>query len=70
MTVSAQQTSPPDVSPFADSTDLAALATAQGISPIEDFECLLGDFWPEDESADDFIAAVRQWRQEGVASER
>jgi len=23
---------------------------------------LLGDFWPEEESIDDFIAAMREWR--------
>jgi len=23
---------------------------------------LLGDFWPEEESIDDFLAAMREWR--------
>ncbi|MFN0170154.1 MAG: hypothetical protein ACKV22_27355 [Bryobacteraceae bacterium] len=23
---------------------------------------LLGDFWPEDESVDDFLTAMREWR--------
>jgi hypothetical protein len=23
---------------------------------------LLGDFWPEEESLDDFLAALREWR--------
>jgi hypothetical protein len=23
---------------------------------------LLGDFWPEEESIDDFLAALREWR--------
>ena len=23
---------------------------------------LLGDFWPEDESVDDFLRALREWR--------
>ncbi len=36
----------------------------QGASPVTDFDSLLGDFWPEDESADDFIATVRRWRHE------
>ena len=39
------------------------LASEQGTRPM-DFEEMLGDFWPEDESADDFIAALRDWRSE------
>lgn len=35
--------------------------TAQSVQRLED---LYGDFWPEDESVDDFINAVRQWRDE------
>ncbi len=42
------------------------LAAEQGVQPVTDFESLLGDFWPEDETADDFIAAVRAWRREGT----
>ena len=45
--------------------DLADLAAQQGVQPVMDFDDLLGDFWPEDETADDFIAAVRSWRHEG-----
>jgi hypothetical protein len=26
------------------------------------FEVLLGDFWPEDDTVDDFVSAVREWR--------
>jgi hypothetical protein len=40
------------------------LAEQQGVKPVEKFEDLLGDFWPENESIDDFIATVRQWRAE------
>ena len=47
------------------SAELAALTARQGVKPVSDFEELLGDFWPEDESADDFIAATRAWRREG-----
>jgi hypothetical protein len=46
--------------------DLVALATAQGAPLAARFEDLLGDFWPEEESADEFIAAVREWRREGT----
>ena len=45
--------------------DLDTLAARQGVRPVTNFDDLLGDFWPEDETADDFIAAVRQWRREG-----
>lgn len=45
--------------------DLATLAAQQGIRPVTNFDDLLGAFWPEDETADEFIAAVRQWRREG-----
>jgi predicted HTH domain antitoxin len=44
---------------------LGTLAAEQGVRPVRRFEDLLGDFWPEDESADDFITAIRQWRREG-----
>jgi hypothetical protein len=47
-------------SSFFDSASLDALAARQGVRPAADFEALLGDFWPEDESADEFIAAVRE----------
>lgn len=42
--------------------DLDALAREQGVKPITDISELAGDFWPEDESVDEFIAAVRSWR--------
>lgn len=44
---------------------LEALAAEQGVKPASDFDKLLGHFWPERESADDFIRTVRQWRREG-----
>ncbi len=42
---------------------LAALAAAQGVSPVENPENLVFEDWPEDETADDFLAAVRAWRR-------
>jgi hypothetical protein len=40
-------------------------AEAQGIKPLN-FDALLAkaDFWPEDESIDDFIATIHKWRSE------
>jgi hypothetical protein len=48
-----------------DIPDLDALAEAQGVEPIGDIDELVADFWPEDESVEDFMAAVRRWRDEG-----
>jgi hypothetical protein len=39
------------------------LAAEQGTGPIEDPALLRGDFWPEEESAEDFLAAVNRWRE-------
>jgi hypothetical protein len=40
------------------------LAAEQGVEPVTDIKSLRGDFWPEDESADDFLATLRAWREE------
>jgi hypothetical protein len=42
---------------------LAALARAQGVSPVTNPEKLLGTFWPKDETADELIEAVKAWRR-------
>jgi hypothetical protein len=44
--------------------DPEALVAQQGVKPIANPEDLYADFWPADETADDFIQAVRQWRRE------
>jgi hypothetical protein len=46
--------------------ELAEMARGQGARPVERFDDLLGDFWPEDESVDEFIEARRCWQWEGV----
>jgi hypothetical protein len=38
------------------------LVAAQGVTFPRDPRDLLGDFWPEDESVDDFLAAMHEWR--------
>jgi hypothetical protein len=38
------------------------LKQVQGTIPTSDPTELLGDFWPEDENIDDFLAALREWR--------
>lgn len=48
---------------------LEQIAAEQGIKPF-DFKAAQIEaegLWPEDETADDFNAAVRQWRNEGTA---
>lgn len=45
--------------------DLETLAAQQGVEPVNDFDESLGDFWPDDETPDEFIAAVREWRSDG-----
>jgi hypothetical protein len=44
---------------------LEELAAEQGVRPIEDPEALLGDFWPEEESTEDFLAWLRKLRRDG-----
>jgi hypothetical protein len=46
--------------------ELDALAIAQGASLEANLDELRGDFWPADESSEEFIAAIRQWRREGL----
>jgi hypothetical protein len=48
-----------------DSPSFEELAAQQGVAPIDDFETLLGEPLPEDGSAEQFSASLREWRQEG-----
>lgn len=41
------------------------LAVEREIILVEEIAELRADFWPEQESIDEFIATVRQWRKEG-----
>lgn len=38
------------------------LVAAQGLNFPRDPHELLGNFWPEDESVDDFLNALHEWR--------
>ena len=38
----------------------------ENVKPVESLEELWGDFWPEDETVDDFIDAVRRWRRDDL----
>jgi hypothetical protein len=44
------------------------LAACQGVQPISDFDALLGQPSPDDDSADEFSKTLRQWRNEGLTS--
>jgi hypothetical protein len=54
------------VSDFWEGVDVRALAESQGVQPVDDFDALLGG-WPEDESVDDFVLAVRAERYQNPA---
>ena len=45
--------------------DVHTLARSQGVQPVEDFDALSRG-WPEDESIEEFVAAVREWRKQDV----
>jgi len=46
--------------------DMQMLVESQRVQPVDDFDALLGG-WPEDESVDDFIMAVRECRHQNLA---
>ena len=43
-------------------SSIEELKQVQGTIPTSDPRELLGDFWPEEENIDDFLAALREWR--------
>jgi hypothetical protein len=50
---------------FYETVDVETLAKQQGVGPLDFAKARrLGRFWPKDESIDDFVAAVRRWRDE------
>jgi hypothetical protein len=54
---------PESASGTAGATRLERLAAEQGVTPVTDIEALRGDFWPEDEDSDEFLATIRAWRE-------
>jgi hypothetical protein len=38
------------------------LMAKQGTGPITDVSVLRGNFWPEEESMEEFLATIREWR--------
>jgi hypothetical protein len=41
---------------------LDQLMVEQGTGPIADVSVLRGDFWPDEESIEDFLDPLREWR--------
>lgn len=52
------------VSTYQQPKDFATLAAEQGVKPVEKFEDLLGDFWPEDEKGEEFDEWLRRVRRD------
>ncbi len=51
---------------FARAPTLEELAEAQGVKPITSVNHLPRDFWPEDESIEEFLCFLREIRSEKV----
>ena len=43
--------------------ELERLAAEQNVKPVTDLDMLRADFWPKDESVDDFVRSVRERRR-------
>jgi hypothetical protein len=54
----------PTTVPYAASghPSIEQLMEEQGTGPIHDVSVLHGDFWPEEESVEEFVATIREWR--------
>ena len=49
--------------------DLWEEAAKQGVPLRADVDSLYGEFWPEDEDIEEFLATLRRWRREGGSTE-
>ena len=54
----------PATVPYASSghPSIEQLMAEQGTGPITDVSVLHGDFWPEEESIEEFLATLYEWR--------
>jgi hypothetical protein len=43
--------------------ELERLAAEQNVKPIMNLDMLRADFWPQDESVDDFVRSMRERRR-------
>ena len=61
----ADTTYPRKPSFFDEPESVEALARRQGVKPLNFGELMaMKETWPEEENVDEFIAAVREWRDE------
>ncbi len=49
---------------FGATRSIEELASEQGVSPVKSVEELRAHFWPDEESVDDFVDRLREWRRE------
>lgn len=49
---------------------LEQLIVEQGTKLVANINALRGDFWPEEESTEDFLAQLYAWRDEQVSSNK
>ncbi len=54
------------VNRVAEVLEFALFIKARQAAPVQRLDDLWGVFWPDDESVDDFISAVRRWRRVDV----
>lgn len=45
---------------------LESLILEQKVMPLEKLDDVVANFWPEDESVDEFITNLKQWRKEEI----
>ena len=59
-----QREGQPATVPYAASghPSIEQLMAEQGTGPITDVSVLHGNFWPEEESVEEFVATIRGWR--------
>jgi hypothetical protein len=50
---------------FWQSPSLEQLVAEQGVTPVQDIDELVGEFWPDDEDPDEFITWLREQRRQG-----
>ncbi len=53
---------------FGATRTIEELAAEQGASPMMSVEELRAHFWPDEESVDDFVNRLREWRREDELS--
>lgn len=53
---------------FRDGSSIAELIAQQKIAPLDTLDGLAG-WWPKEESADEFVGVIRDWRQQNLVDD-